>query len=185
MKNIFNKRGAIEMSIGTIVTIVLMVTMLILGIVLIRNIFSSAKGVVDLTDTQLRNEVNKLFSEENAIAIYPGTRYVEIKQTATDGVGFGIKNLQQGAAGETSFSYQVSASDTANCGISEEAAESWIVVGKAEDEIAIPLGGNVIRKVMFQIPMGSPLCIARFKVEVQAGGSAYASDFFDVKVLSK
>jgi hypothetical protein len=181
----YQKRGAIEMSIGTIVTIVLMVTMLILGIVLIRNIFSSAKGVVDLTDTQLRNEVNKLFSEENAIAIYPGTRYVEIKQTATDGVGFGLKNLQQGATGGTSFSYKVSASDVANCGVTQQVAESWIVVGKAENDITIPIGGNVVRKVMFQIPIGSPLCIARYKVEVQAGSNAYASDFFDVKILAK
>lgn len=186
MKNILgNKKGAMEMSVGTIVTIVLLVTMLILGIVLIRNIFSSAKGVVDLTDTQLRNEVNKLFSEDNAIAIYPGTRYVEIKQDSTDGVGFGIKNLQQGVAGETTFSYVVSATDVANCGISEEVAEGWIVVGKAEDEIAIPSGGSIVRKVMFQIPIGSPLCIARFKVEVKAGGTAYASDFFDLKVLAK
>lgn len=180
-----NRSAAIEMSIGTIVTIVLMVTMLILGIVLIRNIFSSAKGVVDLTDTQLRNEVNKLFSEENAIAIYPGTRYVEIKQEATDGVGFGIKNLQQGAAAGTTFSYKVSASDVANCGVSQEVAEGWIIVGKAENDIAVPIGGNIVRKVMFQIPIGSPLCIARFKVEVQAGGTAYASDFFDVKILAK
>jgi hypothetical protein len=181
-----NKRAAIEMSVGTIVTIVLMVTMLILGIILIRNIFSSAKGVVDLTDTQLRNEVNKLFSEENAVAIYPGTRYVEIKQTATgDGVGFGIKNLQQGAAGETTFSYQVSASDVSNCGVSAEVAESWIIVGKAESDIAIPVGGSVVRRVLFQIPLGSPLCTARYKLEIQAGGTAYASDFFDIKVLAK
>ncbi|MCL5018777.1 MAG: hypothetical protein M1416_03390 [Candidatus Pacearchaeota archaeon] len=186
MKNIFDKkRGAIEMSIGTIVTIVLMVTMLILGIVLIRNIFSSAKGVVDLTNQQLESEIEKLFSEENAIAIYPSTRYVEIKQEATDGVGFGIKNLQQGASGATTFSYQVSASDVANCGVTADVAESWIIVGRGESDIAIPVGGKVVRKVMFQIPIGSPLCIARFKVEVQAGGSAYASDFFDVKIMAK
>lgn len=187
MKNIFvkNKKGAIEMSVGTIVTIVLMVTMLILGIVLIRNIFSSAKGVVDLTDEQLRDEVNKLFSEEHALVIYPGTKYIEIKQDSIDAIGFGIKNLQQGAAGETRFSYQVSASDVSNCGISEEVAESWIVVGKAEDDLAIQIGGYVARKIRFQIPLGSPLCIARFKVEVQADGDIYGSDFFDVKVLPK
>lgn len=184
-KIVRNKKGAIEMSVGTIVTIVLMVTMLILGIVLIRNIFSSAKGVVDMTNAQLESEIEKLFSEENAIAMYPSTRYVEIKQDDTDGVGFGIKNLQQGAMGETTFSYQVSASEVANCGVSKEVAESWIVVGKAESDIAIPIGGKIIRKVIFQIPVGSPLCIARFKVEVQAGESSYVSDFFDVKIMAK
>ena len=185
MRRNLNKKGAIEMSVGTIVTIVLMVTMLILGIVLIRNIFSSAKGVVDLTNQQLESEIEKLFSEENAIAMYPSTRYIEIKQESTDGVGFGIKNLQQGAAGATTFSYQVSASDVSNCGVSKDVAESWIIVGKSENDIAIPIGGKIVRKIMFQIPLGSPLCIARFKVEVQAGENAYASDFFDVKILAK
>ena len=33
-----NKRAALEMSVGTIVTIVLMVSMLVLGIILIKNI---------------------------------------------------------------------------------------------------------------------------------------------------
>ena len=57
-----SKIGQMEMSVGTIVTIVLLVTLLILGVVLIKNIFSSAKGVVDLTDQQLRSEISKLFS---------------------------------------------------------------------------------------------------------------------------
>ena len=35
-----NKKAAIEMSIGTIVTIVLAMSMLILGMVLVKNIFS-------------------------------------------------------------------------------------------------------------------------------------------------
>jgi len=186
MKNIFSeKRGAIEMSVGTIVTIVLMVTMLILGIVLIRNIFSSAKGVVDMTNAQLENEINKLFSEENEIAMYPSTRYIEIKQDAIDAMGFGIKNLKEGASGDVTFSYQVSVSDLGNCGVSEEVAESWIILGKAEADIAIPSGGSAIRKIRFQIPVGSPLCIVRYKIEVQENGENYASDSFDVKIKSK
>lgn len=179
------KRGAIEMSVGTIVTIVLMVTMLILGIVLIRNIFSSAKGVVDMTNAQLENEINKLFSEENEIAIYPSTRYVEIKQTEVDGVGFGIKNLQEGVLGATSFSYKVSASDVENCGVSKEVAESWILVGKQENDITIPAGGKIVRSVKFQIPIGAPLCIARYKIEVMAGDKPYIGDSFDIKIKAK
>jgi len=180
-----NKKATTEMSIGTIITVVLGVTLLVGGIFFVQKIMKSATGVVDLTDTQLRDQVNKLFSEESAIAIYPGTRYVEIKQTATDGVGFGIKNLQEGTSGETTFSYVVSASDVANCGITKEVAESWIVVGKAEEDILIASGGSGVRKVMFNIPIGSPLCTARFKVEVRAGGKAYASDFFDLKIKAK
>jgi hypothetical protein len=126
-----NQKAQMEMSVGTIVTIVLLVTLLILGVVLIKNIFTSAKGVVDLTDQQLRSEISKLFSEDSKMSIYPGTRLVEIKQEATDGVGFGIKNLQQGAAGQTTFSYIISAADVSNCGVTNSVAESWITVGKA------------------------------------------------------
>jgi hypothetical protein len=133
----------------------------------------------------MRNEINKLFSEESMIAIYPGTRSLDIKQEASDGIGFGIRNLQQGAAGGTSFSYVVSAADVANCGISKATAESWITVGKEEEDISIPIGGSVYRRVMFQIPLGSPLCTARFKVEVKAGTAIYASDFFDIKIKAK
>jgi hypothetical protein len=180
-----NKNAQMEMSVGTIVTIVLLVTLLILGIVLIKNIFTSAKGVVDLTDEQLRNEVNKLFSEDSKISIYPGTRMLEIKQESTDGVGFGIKNLQEGVSGENTFSYAVSASDVSDCGVTKEVAEDWITVGQAEEDLAIPVGDAIVRKVLFRIPVGAPLCTARFKVEVKVGATNYASDFFDLTIKAK
>jgi hypothetical protein len=189
MKN-KNKRAAMEMSVGTIVTIVLLVTVLILGVVLIKNIFTSAKGVVDLTDQQLRNEINKLFSEESKMSIYPSTRLVEIKQETTDGVGIGIKNLLTGVSGEKKFSYTVRVSDTdtdlnSKCGIDAGTAESWIVTGKSEKDIPIPSGDFSAQKVLFEIPVGAPLCTIRFRVEVKADGTNYATDFFDVKIKAK
>mgnify|MGYP001603209091 FL=1 len=180
-----NSRGQMEMSVGTIVTIVLLVTLLILGVVLIKNIFKSTKGVVDLTDQQLKSEIGKLFGDDSKLAIYPGTRLIEIKQEATDGVGFGIKNLQQGVSGTDKFSYIVSASDVADCGIAKDVAENWITVGKTESDLAIPIGDMVVRKVSFRIPVGAPLCTARFKVEVKMGSTIYASDFFDLNIKAK
>lgn len=188
MRNNWNRKAAMEMSVGTIVTIVLLVTVLILGIVLIKNIFSSAKGVIDLTDQQLRSEINKLFSEENKISIYPSTRYIEVKQSNTDGVGVGIKNLLTGASGDKKFGYVVAASDAeleTKCGITPEVAESWIVTGKAEEDIPIPSGDFSTQKVLFEIPVGAPLCTIRFRINVNADGDAYATDFFDMKIKSK
>ena len=174
-----------EMSVGTIVTIVLLVTLLILGVVLIRNIFTSAKGVVDLTDQQLRNEINKLFSEDSKISIYPGTRFVEIKQEASDGVGIGIKNLLGGTSGETTFSYEVKATDVSDCGVSETVAESWIVTGRVESDIPISSGDLITDRILFRIPVGAPLCIAKFRVNVKAGNTAYATDSFNIEVKAK
>ena len=183
-----NKNAAFEMSVGTIVTIVLSVTLLVLGIFFVQQIFSSAKGVVDLTDQQLRNEINKLFSEEDRISIYPSTRLVEIKQDTTDGVGIGIKNLLTGASGSKTFSYEVTLSDAdveSKCGVNEGEVMSWIVTGRAEDDIPIPSGDISTQKVLFEIPTGAPLCTIRFRINVQADGDSYATDFFDLKVKAK
>jgi len=183
-----SKTAAMEMSVGTIVTIVLLVTVLILGVVLIKNIFSSAKGVVDLTDQQLRDEVNKLFSEENKISIYPGTKFIEIKQTVTDGVGLGIKNLLTGASGSKTFSYLVKVSDPdlqEKCGVNKETVEDWITIGRAADEIPLASGDSTVRKVLFSIPLGAPLCTIQFQVDVSAGGGPYATDTFAIEIKAK
>jgi hypothetical protein len=191
MKNNFfpkNRKAAMEMSVGTIVTIVLLVTVLILGIVLIKNIFSSSKRVVDLTDQQLTSEVNKLFSEESKVSIYPSTRLVEIKQESTDGVGIGIRNLLTGSSGDKTFSYTIAVSDTdldKKCGITEQTAEGWIVTGRAEENIPIPPGDSSVQKALFEIPVGAPLCTIRFRINVQADKDAYATDFFDMKIKPK
>jgi hypothetical protein len=184
-----NKNAQMEMSVGTIVTIVLLVTLLILGVVLIKNIFSSATGVVDLTDTQLRSEINKLFSEDSKISIYPGTRLLEMKQETTDGIGLGIKNLLTGASSDKTFSYTVVVSDSdlkTKCGIDAETAESWIATGRSEEDIPIPSGDFTTQKILFEIPSGSPLCTIRFRVNVYTNDKVvYATDFFDLKVMAK
>jgi hypothetical protein len=185
MKN----KGQMEMSVGTIVTIVLLVTLLILGIVLIKNIFNSATNVVDLTDQQLREEINKLFSEDSKISIYPGTRLVEIRQEATSGVGVGIKNLISGSATTPTFGYVVVVSDAdlrTKCGVDTATAENWIVTGKSEEGIPIPPGDFTTQKILFEIPVGAPLCTIRYRVNVMTSdGKVYATDFFDLKIKAK
>lgn len=185
MRKNWNKKAAMEMSVGTIVTIVLGVTLLVGGIFFVQKILTSAKGVVDLTDEQLRNEINQLFSEENKISIYPGTKLIEIKQDDTDGVGIGIRNLLTGETGTTTFSYEVVASDVSDCGVSEETAENWIVTGQKEDDIPIASGDFITDKILFRIPVGAPLCIAKYRVNVYAGGNSYTTDSFNIEIKAK
>jgi hypothetical protein len=174
-----------EMSVGTIVTIVLLVSVLILGIFLIQRIRQSAVKVVDLTDEQLTNEVNKLFAEDKKVVIYPSTQIVTMQQEELGEVGVGIRNLIQGGTGTEVFSYEVLVSDASNCRETEEEVASWIVVGSKEDNIAIPTGDISAQRIRFRIPTGASLCIARFRVNVFADGSAYGSELFDVEVEAK
>ena len=183
-----NRSGAMELSMSTIVIIVLSVSMLVVGVYFISRLSGVMTGVVDLTDQQLRNEINKLFSEESKITIYPGTRLVEIKQEKTDGPGIGIRNLLPGASGNKKFSYTVLVSDSKiqdKCGINAGTAEAWIATGKSEEDIPIPSGDFSAQKVLFEIPVGAPLCTIRFRVNVEADGTSYATDYFDMKVKAK
>ena len=171
------------MSVGTIVTIVLLMTVLILGLVLVRTIFRSATGAVDLTDQQLRNEIQKLFSEEKKLIIYPNSRLIEIKQEKINGAGIGIKNLVLGSSGSNSFSYEINVEDSSKCGNVD--VEDWIEVGKKADNIPLAVGEFTSIKVLFRIPTGAPLCISRFRVNVKIDGNDYATDFFDISVKPK
>jgi len=180
-----SKKAAMEMSVGTIVTIVLLMSVLILGIFLIKNIFSSAKGAIDLTDQQLENEINQLFGDDEELVIYPKSRIVEVKQGELEAVGIGVKNLLEGSAGTSLFSYNVVVSDTGNCVEDEEEIENWIIVGKAEEDIPIRVGDSFVEKIRFKVPIGSSLCTPRFRVNVYVGEEPYATDSFDIDVKAK
>lgn len=181
MKLTQNKKAAMELSVGTMVTIVLLVMVLILGIVLIQNIFKGAKGAVDLTNDQIRDELNKLFSEEKKVVIYPGTKRVEIKHEDIDGVGIGIRNLLSDASGSNKFSYDVTIVEAEKCG-GETSVAKWFNVGKSDKNIPIAIGEMYAAKVLFQIPTGTPLCTARFRANIEVDGKSYATDFFDITV---
>lgn len=61
MRKLSNKTGAMELSISTIVIIVIALTMLILGIVLVRSIMCGAISLTSDVSNSAKKEVNKLF----------------------------------------------------------------------------------------------------------------------------
>ena len=176
-----NKKAAMEMSVGTIVTIVLLMSVLILGIFLIQKIFGSAKSAIDMTDKQLKNEIKKLFSDQEKLIIYPETRFLEIKHEEKDAIGLGIQNLATTGSGTNNFSYIVQDTGSGNCPESVN-AEDWIVVGKEDSDIPIPVGEIYSSRIIFQIPIGTPLCTSRFRVDTTIDGASYKSTSFDISV---
>ena len=102
------KRGAIELSIGTVVIIVLAMTMLILGLVLVRTIFSGATTSVDNINSQVQNEINKIFGEDKKLVIYPSTDFIMVRQGKVEGFALGIQNLLSGSLAQgATFDYKV------------------------------------------------------------------------------
>jgi len=180
------KKGAIEMSIGTIVIIVLAMSMLILGMVLVRNIFTgSSQNVLQMND-KVKDQINKLFVEDKRTVVYLPNQIAKIEQNEDWGIAFGIKNLARGTAEAGRFHYDVTVSDPdvrTKCGIDERSIESWIKTGRSDDMTIAP-GEAYVGIVRFMVPEASPLCTVRFHIDVTMENQAYATDFFDVEVLA-
>lgn len=177
------KIGALEMSIGTIVVVVLSMSMLILGMILIQNIFSGANENILSMNDNVKDEISKLFTEDSKTVVYLSNHMVEIKQNEDWGIAFGITNLQKGTTDVSRFSYNIVVSDpdaTRKCGIGETDIENWITTGKS-DTIAIAPGQNYYGIARFMVPEGAPICIVRFHIDVTKDGLPYASDFFDIE----
>ena len=183
MQKISAKRGAVELSISTIVIVVLAVSMLILGLVLVKTIFTGAKKVADMSNDQLTNQISTLFGDAQGVVVYPNSKRVDIVQGTVDGFGIGIKNLNQGSSSGTKFSYEVIVSDPdvqKKCGTTDAAILALITTGRAEKDIALASGGVTVGKVLFTTGVGDPQCTVRFRINVNANNQAYGSELMDV-----
>lgn len=176
-----NKRAAMEMSVGTIVTIVLLMSVLVLGLLLIQNIFGGAITSVSAVDQKVKSEINNIFkSEGSRIAFYPSDRKITLKQGArAEGFAFAINNEE---AVPKKFSYKIVVTELtydsikSKCGISTtiREMESWIQLSRGE--INIPRSSSNAEEpelVLFDIPKTAPKCTIPYTVSVESDGELY------------
>lgn len=181
-----NKQGAMEMSVGTIVTIVLLMAVLVLGLVMVRTIFKSSTENIDNIDQKVKDQINKMFSEDelNQVVIYP-SNYIKLNKGKSAGFGLAIRNTGEDA-GE--FSYNIIATET-SCGMTLTAADELIALGKSRDDITIAAGSIMQEPVFvrFDIAEDAPPCLISYKLDVKKDGAVYGGGSFyvDVEILSK
>ncbi|RMD45862.1 hypothetical protein D6829_01080 [Candidatus Pacearchaeota archaeon] len=181
------KKGAIELSIGTIVIVVLAMSMLILGLILVKSIFSGSSQNIKQINQGVRDKINKLMGEDKKVAVYLQGQEATISPGESYGVAFGIKNRLRGSAGQNAkFSYKVSVVNPdkleKRCGIDESEALGWIVAGDSEDEIKISPSELTTRLIKFNIDENTPLCTVRFRISVEADNKPYADEIFDLRI---
>lgn len=174
---ISKKRGAMEMSVGTIVTIVLLMTVLILGLILVRTIFKGAVESIEVIDQAVKNEIDKLFSEDESIkvVVYPPTRRIIIKKGEDSrGFGFSIRNVGNE---EAKFSYNIKAEEVdQTCPLRLPEADDLIALGRQGSVSIAPATfmDNPIF-VRFSIPDDSPACQVRYSITIEKGTRLYGS----------
>ncbi len=189
LPKIRNKKAALEMSIGTVVVLVLGMTMLILGLVLVKNIFGGATDNIDVLNEGVKDRINKLFSEDSSIrsVILLSGGKAEIKQGEEWGIAASIKNIETGTSQASQFSYNTIVSNSyseSDCrGLTAQEALSWIVT-RDSGTFNIPPGESEEFIIRFQIPETAPLCIIPFDIIINKGNEPYDTNFFDVVIKS-
>jgi len=170
MKN-NSRRAAMEMTVGTMVTIVLLVTVLILGLVLVRTIFRSGTDAINDVDSAVQDEIRKLFADEGkTLVIYPSARQITMK-AGDDPGGFAF-SVRNNDVEERDFTYTVGAEPSfefSKCGVTftESRANSWLLTNSG----SFPLGPGqdlpLAELVLFAIPETSPPCTIPYRLDIE------------------
>jgi len=183
----YKKKAAMEMSVGTIVTIVLIVAFLIVGIYFLSEIRKGGEEAITGINQQIINQINGLFAEDSSkkIIVYPTTRRISIQKGKDDsGFGFSIRNTKED---EASFSYIISAEET-SCDIPLSEADNLISLGKERTGILLPAGTIMDDPIFvrFDIPDSAPPCNIRYSITIQEGGSIYGTPVdIDLEIQSE
>jgi len=147
IKRIMNKKAALEMSVGTIVIIVIAVTMLILGIVLVRNIMCSAMVLTDQVTDNAKKEIGALFGEQSYGVRCQGEEGLPLKL----GTG-GKRPIACIIKVDEDKTYDISVSIESLSGASDNTVEKWVVdegwkgsVSPGQDKTAVVTMLNIPR----------------------------------------
>ena len=173
---------------GTIVVLVLAMSIMILGIVLVKNIFSTGTDAVDLIDNNLKAQINQLFNNDDrrTVVYLPGNA-ADMKKGQKYLVRFGIKNVVRGEANAGQFTYQIRAAEVEEgCkGLSLESAEKFLKTGKTITRPLPIIAGDkpTERTVVVEIPDSAPLCTISYDLLVKKDGADYDTNYFIVTIV--
>lgn len=176
-----NKKGAMEMSVGTIVTIVLLMSVLVLGIFLVQKIFSTGTNAIDSVDEQVQSKINDLFADDQGkkFITIPQAQPVTIAQGETGSFAFAVRNT---GGGDKTYSYTISAQPGGDCELSEEQAMDLIKLGSEGSDISVKEGQIMPRQeVRMSIPEEAPLCLIRYKINFEEN---FDTRNIDVEIVS-
>jgi hypothetical protein len=185
------KRAAMELSMSTIVILVLAMMMLIMGIVLVKNIFSTSNEAINDLSKGVKDSIAKMFADETKkLVIYPSSRSVEIKKRSQgSGFAFSVRNLD---FQDQKYSYKVEVDQgfeiTKKCGgLTKKEADNWLDIGKGQ--FSIPKSSIMEEPILitFTVPDSAPACTIPYVVTIYLGtGSAlYVSDRVAVVIKAR
>jgi hypothetical protein len=188
------KKGAIELSIGTLVIIVIAMAVLIAGLVLVRNIFTGATSTVDELNNKVRGEIVALFSDnERDVVIRLGSdRTARIRPSDEEfGVGLGARTKDGSIIedrGRLKYKLELDSSESGSC-------VEIIGASSTKSFFKTPLdkfvnfgdidGSSAFAIIALEVPKGTQQCSQKVFVDVEDSKTKefIGGTFFRIEIL--
>jgi len=177
-----------EMSVGTIVTIVLLMTVLVLGLVLVQGIFRGATESVDSINDQVRGEINNLFNTQDAdIVISLGAKHSASVKQGEEGFGFvfGFSPDQPEVLDSCTYNIREKTGGDYCNKESNIDVEDWIITGTSGIEFDEKRPNAAYALIKLNIPETAPVCLQRFIIEIKCSGIDDQTSYFDINIIKK
>ena len=171
-----DKKGALELSIGTVVVIVFAMIMLILGIVFIRNIMCGAISMTGDINNKVRGEINNLFqttagevvcigSEGEPVAMIPGKIniiYCAVKAPVAASYTFELEEMSGSVSGDNVL--------------------RWIS-GDTSWSGSVAPGDEIPKKILrVNIPKEAPEELITFQMNIKKDGTLISTQDLDFQI---
>jgi hypothetical protein len=192
-----NKTAAMEMTVGTIVTIVLLMSALVLGLILTKTIFTKTTENVDNIDAQVKGEINDLFGEEGTgFVIRLGNQNTAKVRQGTENfgipIGFSPQDSRSWGSANGGCRYTITAENQPQYCMNNGWAnpESYIKTGTKD----VMFGGFEnyagYSLIKIDIPESVPPCLQRFNILVTCKAltsvpAETRGESFDIEVLKR
>jgi len=176
------KEGAFELSVGTIVILVIAMSMLILGLVLVRTIFTGSTESVDALNDKVKNEITSLFAQEdkNVIVMLGSGNTLNIKPGEPIGVGIGAR-FPDGSeiTSRSDLTYSLS-EGAGNCADTERFFITEFKKSTSFDEFD---QSSLFSIIQVRVPEGTAVCNQKILIDVSdSNGEIIGGSFFNIEV---
>ncbi len=175
-----NKQGGFEMSVTTLVVIVIAVVMLILGLVFVRQIFKTATESMTVMDSQIKTKLNKMFEEEGyPVAVL--TKVVTVKR-GTEAFSIPIAFQTQSGEGavDVSLEYKVELKGGDCIG-----TENWIISPELErksKDFSTVVADKAYLDIVLSVPKTVAKCRQIIKISVYEPDYGESYDTFTLNI---
>jgi len=168
------KRGAVELSVSTIVIIVLAMIMLILGIVLVRSIMCGAVGLTGELNTKIRGEIGKIFDATGGevSCVGAGEEASTLLPGKVNYIWCGIKAEQQAV-------YNIKVKSMVGNILTEREIQKWVVGDDFLEKTIAPGDEDPKKFLRLDVPDDAPEDSIMISVEIYRDGTLISSPDLD------